>query len=153
MMCFGCFALSAQAHEVRLEQQPGQASVLQLRYADGQPFAFERYELYRPAAQTPTQVGQTDAKGRVIFLPEGEPEWQLKAYSADGHGLNTTLRLNLAPEQANGQTADHVPHSANADDAASRGFRLAGGAGLLLACFFSLRWYLRRPKLSTRATP
>lgn len=134
----------AQAHEVRLEQQQGSAAVLQLRYADGQPFAFERYELYRPAAQTPTQVGQTDAQGRIVFLPEAQTEWQLKAYSADGHGLSTTLTLAVAPGQHAAEPRVPPEPAYNGE----RLLRLLGGAALLLASFAILAIYQRRPRKS-----
>ncbi len=83
------------AHEVQLQITAAPAAVIQLRYADGQPFAFEAYELYAGGAEMPTQVGRTDAQGRLVFLPEGNGDWRIKAFAADGHGLDQ--RLQVAP--------------------------------------------------------
>lgn len=78
----------ALAHEVIVETGSATATVLRLHYADGQPFAFEAYELYPAASETPAQVGRTDAQGRVVFLAGEGGEWRLKAWSGDGHGLD-----------------------------------------------------------------
>lgn len=88
----------AGAHEVHVQVSPTQAALIQLSYADGQPFAFEAYELYPGAAELPAQVGRTDAQGRVVFLPGGTADWRLKAYAADGHGTDQRLQVAL-PEQ------------------------------------------------------
>ena len=85
----------ARAHEVQLQVAPTPASLIQLQYADGQPFAFEAYELYPGNADTPAQVGRSDAQGRVVFLPGDTREWRLKAYTADGHGVDQ--RFQVAP--------------------------------------------------------
>lgn len=83
------------AHELQFQVTAAPAAVIQLRYADGQPFAFEAYALYPGTAEMPAQVGRTDAQGRLVFLPEGKGEWRLKAFAADGHGLDQ--RLQVAP--------------------------------------------------------
>lgn len=82
------FNAPAMAHEVIVETGAGSAMVLRLQYADGQPFAFEAYELYPTGSEVPAQVGRTDARGRVVFLADAGGEWRLKAWSADGHGVD-----------------------------------------------------------------
>lgn len=93
-----CLSGAVTAHEVVLDMTMTPAAVLQLRYADGQPFAFEAYELYPGTADMPAQVGRTDAQGRLAFLPDGQADWRLKAFAADGHGLDR--RLHIAPTGA-----------------------------------------------------
>ncbi|WP_326544192.1 ABC transporter permease [Pseudorhodoferax sp.] len=82
------------AHAVRHEVHVGEAVVVALHYTDGEPFAFERYELFRGPGTEPVQSGRTDADGRLVLLPgaDGAADgWRLRAYSADGHGLETPL--------------------------------------------------------------
>ena len=84
-------ALPAAAHEVVVETLSGPANVVRLHYADGQPFAFEAYELYPAGSEVPGQVGRTDARGRVVFIADDQPQWRLKAWSADGHGVEREI--------------------------------------------------------------
>jgi nickel transport protein len=80
--------LAAGAHEVHHAISAAGAVAISLSYADGRPFAYEKYELTPEGQQVPVQVGNTDAAGRVVFLPGGTRNWRLKAYSADGHGVD-----------------------------------------------------------------
>lgn len=82
---------TATAHEIQVGTAAGTATVLSLRYADGQPFAFEAYELYPVGSETPAQVGRTDAAGRIAFVADGRAEWRLKAWSDDGHGVDRPI--------------------------------------------------------------
>lgn len=81
----------AQAHEVHHRVDAASAVVVALAYANGEPFAYEKYALYPAGQETPTQVGNTDAAGRVVFIPGATREWRLQANSADGHGANLTF--------------------------------------------------------------
>lgn len=85
-------ATPVMAHEVIVESGVATATVLRLHYADGQPFAFEAYELYPAGSETPGQVGRTDARGRVVFIAGDTAEWRLKAWSADGHGVERKVQ-------------------------------------------------------------
>lgn len=90
-------APGAQAHQVSLTQTRSEAVVLTLGYADGTPFAYEAYELYPPGeAEVPAQVGRTDAAGRVAFVPETAGEWRVKAFTADGHGVDQPVQVAAA---------------------------------------------------------
>lgn len=82
------WAAAAQAHEVHHRIEASQAVVVSLAYANGEPFAYEKYALYPAGQETPVQVGNTDAAGRVAFVPGATPHWRLQATSADGHGVN-----------------------------------------------------------------
>lgn len=92
---FICGAVAA--HEVKLEIHAAPAQVVTLRYANGDPFAFEAYELYAANNKTPTQVGRTNQHGQLIFLPQhneqGNGEWRVKAYSPDGHGVDQRISV------------------------------------------------------------
>lgn len=90
-------AAPVAAHEVRIEQSTAAATVVRLSYADGQPFAFEAYELYRAEANTPFQVGRTNAEGTLAFVPGSATSWRLKAFSADGHGVERHIQVAASP--------------------------------------------------------
>jgi nickel transport protein len=81
-------AFPAAAHDLQHMAAPAQALVIQMHYADGSPFAFEAYEVYRDGEKVPQQVGRTDKTGRIAFLPDGPATWRVKAFSEDGHGLD-----------------------------------------------------------------
>lgn len=78
----------AQAHEVHSRIEAARAVSIALSYANGEPFAYEKYALYPVGQEAPAQVGNTDAAGRVVFLPGATEHWRLQAASADGHGVN-----------------------------------------------------------------
>lgn len=126
-------ASHAWAHEVALEIGHQEATVLRLTYSDGQPFAFETYELLLPGNDTPEQVGRTDRQGRAVFLTGSQPKWRLKAYSADGHGVDQIL--TPPPTEA--------ACLANATAAPQRGLLLAAGAGILFGLFGLVQLFLR----------
>ena len=82
------WACAAGAHEVGHRIEAAQAVVVTLSYANGEPFAYEKYALYPDGQETPAQVGNTDAAGRVAFVPDATQKWRLQATSTDGHGVN-----------------------------------------------------------------
>lgn len=83
-----CWASLVQAHEVHHRIEAADAVVITLAYANGQPFAYEKYALTPAGQETPQQVGNTDAQGRIAFVPGSVSNWRVQATSADGHGLN-----------------------------------------------------------------
>ena len=98
-------AASAQAHEVHHRIEATDAVVITLTYANGQPFAYEKYALTPAGQETPQQVGNTDALGRIAFVPGAMLAWRLQATSADGHGVNQEFTVpatgtRAAPEVA-----------------------------------------------------
>ncbi|KQP39746.1 ABC transporter permease [Pseudorhodoferax sp. Leaf274] len=114
----------ASAHALRHEVRVGEAVVVSLHFTDGEPFAFERYELFRGKGTEPVQSGLTDAQGRLVLLPgaAGAAEgWRLRAFSVDGHGIDTALAFALHD------------NAAPAPPPAEPGWaRVALGAGLIL---------------------
>ncbi len=83
-----CWSALAQAHEVHHRIEAAGAVVVTLTYANGEPFAYEKYALTPAGQETPRQVGNTDAAGRIAFVPDTIGKWRLQATSADGHGVN-----------------------------------------------------------------
>ncbi|MDX9707377.1 MAG: hypothetical protein RBT86_07340 [Azospira sp.] len=115
-------SLPVGAHEVNATVVAAPATVVTLTYADGEPFSFEAFEVRSDASGPPLVVGRTDAAGRAVFLAPVVGEARLRAFSADGHGVD--LRL---PSPA---TADAAPVAAD-----ERPARILFGLGLLLAVF------------------
>lgn len=120
------------AHEVHHAVAAQSAVSVRLTFADGQPFAFEAFEVYAAGSDKPHTVGRTDADGRAVFLPPSSGEVRLRAFAADGHGVD----LKFDPPRA-GETA--AP--AASEDSSSK---LVFGAGLLLALFGLIQLFVKR---------
>jgi nickel transport protein len=128
-------ALPCAAHEVHHEILATGAVVVQLRYADNRPFAYEGYELYLAGKDVPVQVGRTDAEGRVVFLPGENRQWRLKAFSADGHGVDLSFESPAVAASA-----------AGADGGPGRMTLAVLGLGLILAVFGVVQLFIKRRK-------
>jgi nickel transport protein len=138
LLLFGwLFSLApALAHEVHHAVESANAVSVRLTFADGQPFSYEAFEVYAAGADKPFALGRTDAEGRALFLPPAAGEVRLRAFAADGHGVD--LKFDPPP----GGTAAAAPV------AEDRPAKLIFGAGLLLALFGLLRLFIRKRKPS-----
>jgi nickel transport protein len=87
---------SAAAHEVHHTVSQSGAVVIQLAYGDGTPFSFEGYEIFRAGEELPVQVGRTDVRGRIAFLPDAPGTWRLRAFADDGHGCDVSFETSAA---------------------------------------------------------
>jgi nickel transport protein len=130
----------AAAHEVHHAVQRAAAVAVRLSYADGQPFAYEKYELYAVGKDVAVQVGNSDAEGRVVFLPGEVRDWRLKSYSADGHGVDLRFAVPLA--------VGGTPAVAGTAESAGpdRTTRIVVGLSILFGLFGLLQLFLRRRK-------
>lgn len=135
LLWFLCSA-PALAHEVRHIVAASGAVAVSLSYADGQPFAYEAFEATPEGAAAPTQVGRTDARGRAVFIPGAVKRWHLRAFSADGHGVDIRFE---APALAS-------PATPAQENTASRVSLLLFGLSLLLAVFAVLQLWVRKPR-------
>jgi nickel transport protein len=79
------------AHDLRHSIEEGAAVTVKLFSADGNEFSFESYEVYYAREEIPFQVGRTDARGRLVFLPDRAGTWRIKAFSEDGHGADLSI--------------------------------------------------------------
>lgn len=129
-------ALPVAAHEVHGRQQLLPMTVITLTYADGKPFAYEQFELTAQGAETPSQVGRTDALGRVAVLPVPGKSLELVATSKDGHGTRLTLPANDSNAVPPAPTVTETP----------RWMMLVSGVGILFGVFglLQLFWHSRR---------
>lgn len=133
-LCLGLVPSAALAHDLHHEVSQGQAVVIRLSYADDTPFAFVAYEIYPKDEKLPVQVGRTDARGRIAFLPERAGAWRIKAYSEDGHGLDFALTTDAASIVASDQPLYE------------RYGRIVVGVALILGLFGFISLYLKRKK-------
>jgi nickel transport protein len=124
------------AHEVQHDLALAQAQVLRLVFADGEPFSYESYELYADGGERPVQTGRTDARGRVVFLADESRSWRLRAFSADGHGVD--LRFEAA--------AVGVPLTVAGEPQSNRGTRWLLGLAVILGLFGTLQLFFRKKK-------
>ncbi len=81
----------AQAHAVNHRIEVSTAATITLNYANERPFAHKQYALTPAGQSKPVQVGETDAQGRIVFVPGELRHWWLKASSADGHGVSREI--------------------------------------------------------------
>jgi len=126
-------AFPAAAHDLQHMAASAQALVIQMHYADGSPFAFEAYEVYRDGEKVPQQVGRTDKTGRIAFLPDGPATWRVKAFSEDGHGLDIRV------ESGAGGTVEAADRPIF-----DRFARIFVGVAVILALFATLKLFYRR---------
>lgn len=140
-------AAPAAAHEVNADVSRQPATVVTLAYADGQPFSYEAFEVHADGAERPLLVGRTDGAGRAVFLAPPAGEVRLRAFSADGHGVDLKLP---APVAASGEAGAAVA-AATVDE---RPARIVFGLGVLLALFGLLQmWLARRRRAAMRRMP
>jgi nickel transport protein len=132
-------ALPALAHEVQHSIEATAAVALRLSYADGKPFSFEAFEAYPDGKDVPAQVGSTDDQGRAVFVAGDIKRWRVKAFSADGHGVDLRFDAPVVP-------GSHSPASAAAGDGPNRASLLLFGLSLLLGGFGIYQLWLRRKK-------
>jgi len=81
----------ALAHDLHYSVEQGPAVCVRLYYGGGEEFSFETYEVYRSGEEIPFQVGRTDMRGRLVFLPDRPGAWRVKAFSEDGHGVDISV--------------------------------------------------------------
>jgi nickel transport protein len=125
----------AGAHEVHHVVEASGAVVVKLSYADGKPFAYEKYELYPEAQEVPAQVGNSDAMGRVVFVPGEAKHWRLKAFSADGHGVDLKFEAPAMQIAVASSAGDSGPNRASL---------VLFGLSLILGGFGLYRLFLKR---------
>lgn len=119
----------AAAHEVHHVVETTAAVAVRLTYADGQPFAYEAFEATPEGGDRPAQVGRTDAQGRALFVPGATMRWRVKAFSADGHGVDVRVEVAAGAAQAAAAAAPPPAERPN------RTSLLVFGLGLLLGGF------------------
>lgn len=131
-LCLSMIA-PAGAHDLQYTISGGQAIVISLFYVDNTPFTFEGYEITREGEKLPYQVGRTDARGRIAFLPDRASSWRVKAISEDGHGLDFKLVTDAAALPAGAEKPLFERYS-----------RIAVGIAVILGLFGFLSLYVKR---------
>jgi len=94
---------TARGHELLRTVSQENAVVVTFHYADDTPFSHQGYEIVRAGEEDPFQTGRTDRLGRVVFVPDRQATWRIRAISPDGHGSEFTLEAGeagVAPEAA-----------------------------------------------------
>ncbi|NHA15588.1 hypothetical protein G8346_11500 [Thioalkalivibrio sp. XN279] len=127
-MAIALAPVTGAAHALLHEMVDADALVLKLSFAGGDSPQFESYEILAPGDGTPFQVGQVNAIGEVSFRPDRPGEWQVKVFTADGHGTVVRVAVDAAGSAATVTAAQ---------DAHSHGYagRVLAGLGYLLGLF------------------
>lgn len=135
LLCLLCLLLPAlaQAHELSYMVGSNPAVVVHLFHHDGSAFDRQRYEILRDGETAPYQTGDTDARGRIVFLPDRAGAWRVRTFSADGHGLSFSFTTDAAAQV----TAYERPFF-------ERHARVLAGAGLIFGAFGLLSLLARR---------
>jgi nickel transport protein len=130
----------AAGHGLRYHVNHAEAVVIRVTFANKTAFSHHPYEIIRPNETAPCFTGETDADGRIVFVPDSSGAWRIRTYSEDGHGLNITLIAE------GGRVIP--PH----DEPAAIGYtRLLLGLVILLALFNLYALFYRRGKRPTSA--
>ncbi|NTV86060.1 MAG: hypothetical protein HGA21_04885 [Burkholderiaceae bacterium] len=135
LLALGILPSTVLAHDLQYTTSSGQAVVIKLFYVDNKPFSFEGYEITREGDTLPYQVGRTDGRGHIAFLPDRAGKWRVKAISEDGHGLDFTIATNAT---ARIEGSDKPVYE--------RYGRIVVGSALILGLFGFISLYVRRKK-------
>lgn len=146
-LCLLWASSGAHAHGIRHETSRSECVVVTLTHDDGEPFADQRYDLYRPGEAERYQSGRTDGDGRVVFFPGTGGDWRLRAFSEDGHGVDMTVAVAMTATPAPSTPA---PDTITVDAATartpcnSRTQRIVTGVSLLFGFFGVVMLFTRR---------
>lgn len=135
LLAWLAWAPVAWAHDLQYTVTGGQAVVVKLFFADNTAFSFETYEIYPEGEKLPVQVGRTDARGHIAFLPDKAGKWRIKVISEDGHGLDFTLATDAAAALADSDKPFYERYG-----------RIVVGVALILGLFGFINLYLKRKK-------
>lgn len=76
------------AHTVDYDVKNGQATVVTTHLGDEEA-SYAEYEVFAPEeTANPFQVGRSDARGRVIFLPDRPGKWRVIVKADSQHGVH-----------------------------------------------------------------
>jgi nickel transport protein len=121
------------AHELHQKISRGSAVVIELAYPDHSPFSYEQFEVFREGEEAPYQTGRSDALGRIVFVPDRDGAWRIRAFSEDGHGIDITIEAGPEGSAASAE--------APGDD---RSVRIILGLIIIVAVFMVVLLIVRR---------
>jgi nickel transport protein len=96
MIWFALMPPDALGHEIAHRVERAEAVILTLSFADQTPLAFAYYEVRGQGDDALLQLGQTDAGGRLSFVPHADGEYRVRVFSDDGHGLDIVVPIDAA---------------------------------------------------------
>src|SRR5512134_1175035 len=128
------------AHEVLHAVEPGRATAVRVRFADGSPLADAEYQLSSPAGPAgPHQRGRTDRNGYASFVPDRPGRWLLRVLDGTGHGAEIAIDVPAAGAAA-----------ASGGPGAALALRPLVGAAVIGAIFLALHAAQRRRRARAR---
>lgn len=94
MICLVLTPPGALGHEIAHRVERTEAVIVTLAFADQAPLAFAYYEVRARSDDALLQLGQTDAGGRLSFVPQAAGEYRVRIFSDDGHGLDIVVPID-----------------------------------------------------------
>lgn len=88
------FSSSALAHGVSSSVETLPAVSVTFRFDDQSPMADQVFEIQAPGSDQVYQSGHTDPHGRVVFRPDRQGIWQVRAFTSDGHGARVKVPVS-----------------------------------------------------------
>jgi nickel transport protein len=128
-------ASAAPGHQLEYEITRDNAVVVRFYFADGTPFSYESYEIFREGEDIIFQSGRTDDYGRLSFLPDRDGNWRIRTFSEDGHGLDITVPVD-----------DQIAPQITERSWTERYARLIVGVAFIFGFFGIISLFLRRKK-------
>ncbi len=122
-----------RAHDLQHSIDEATAVSVRLFFADGRDFGLESYEIYRAGEEMPFQVGRTDVRGRVVFLPDRAGTWRIKLFSQDGHGGDFSFITGARGDVQGGSKSFLERH-----------LRIIAGVSLIFGVFGLISLFARR---------
>ncbi len=138
IVLFMAAAGASGAHELSQTVTRGNAVVIELKEDGNLPFSHEQFEIFRKGEDKPFQTGTTDALGRIVFLPDRQATWRVRAFSEDGHGTDFTVDAgpaDAAETQADSRGSSYSP---------ARSMKIVFGAVVILLVFMIALRVVRR---------
>lgn len=81
-------SMTASGHTVDYDVTSQQATVVTTHLGDEEA-SYAEYEVFAPGQMdNPFQIGRSDARGRVVFLPNEAGEWIIKVKADSQHGVH-----------------------------------------------------------------
>jgi nickel transport protein len=83
-----------QAHGTVTRTSAAEATVVTITHDDGDAVAGARFDVFPPDSDTAFLSGATDARGRVVFLPDRAGNWRVRIATPDGHGADVQVAID-----------------------------------------------------------
>lgn len=96
LLALALASTDTSAHGAGGMVSPSTASVVEFRYATGEPMAFAAISIAAPSGQA-YQIGRADGGGRFAFVPDAPGTWTISALDDEKH--EASISLDVGPDK------------------------------------------------------